>query len=40
MTLPSRSWAFIQKKKHDLKIYIQHNIHCSTAYNSQDMEAI
>ena len=29
----------ISKEKHNSKIYMHPNIHCSTIYNSQDMEA-
>ena len=29
----------IPKEKHNSKIYMHPNIHCSTIYNSQDMEA-
>ena len=41
MIQQSNSWAYIQKKKkkkHNLKIYIHPNVHCSTIYNNQDME--
>ena len=43
MIQESNSWAYIQKKtktkqKHNLKIYIHPNVHCSTIYNSQDVE--
>ena len=29
----------ISREKHDLKGYMHPNVHCSTVYNSQDMEA-
>ena len=29
----------ISGEKHDLKGYLQPSVHCSTVYNSQDMEA-
>ena len=41
MTLQAPSWAYIwgKKKKHDLNGYMHPNVHCSTLYNNQDMEA-
>ena len=36
--LHSHSWAYIGEK-HDSKGYMHSNVHCSTVYNSQDMEA-
>ena len=39
MTLQSHSWA-LSGEKHDLKRYMHPNVHCSTVYNSQDVEAI
>ena len=39
MTLQSHSWAYISREKHDLKGYMDPNVHCSTVYNSQDLEA-
>ena len=38
MTLQSHSWVYIEEK-HDPKGYKHSNVHCSTIYNSQDMEA-
>ena len=35
----SHSWAYIQKKKDNSKRYMYSNAHCSTIYNSQDIEA-
>ena len=29
----------ISGEKHNLKRYMHSNVHCSTVYNSQDMEA-
>jgi len=29
----------VSREKHDLKRYTHSNVHCSTVYNSQDMEA-
>ena len=39
MILKFHSWAYICKKKHNLKKYMHPNVHCGTIYNSQDMEA-
>ena len=42
MTLHSHSWAYIWKKqtnKHNLNGYMHPNVHCSTLYNNQDVEA-
>ena len=39
MTLKSQSWAYIQRKN-GLKKSMHPNVHCSTVYNSQDMETI
>ena len=34
------SWAYIRKRQNsDLKRYMHPNVHCSTIYSSQDMEA-
>ena len=38
MTLQSHAWAYIWRK-HDPKGYMHPDVHCSTVYNSQDMEA-
>ena len=32
-------WAYTWRKKNGSKGYIHPNIHCITAYNSEDMEA-
>ena len=33
------SWAYIQKKTQKIKINLPANVHNSTIYNHQDMEA-
>jgi len=39
MTLQFHSCIYIQRKrKHDPKRYMHSGVHCSTVYNSQDME--
>ena len=38
MSLQAHSWTYIWRKHH-LKGYLQPSIHCSTVYNSQDMQA-
>ena len=38
MTQQSHCWAYTPRKP-ELKEYVYPNVHCSTVYNSQDMEA-
>ena len=38
-TIQSSSLTYYPEKNHNLKRYMQPNVHCSTIYNSQDMEA-
>ena len=33
------SWAFVCRENSNLKRYMHPSVHCSTGYNSQDMEA-
>ena len=39
MILQSHSWAYSPERKQNLKRYMHSNVHGSTIYNSQDMEA-
>ena len=39
MIQQSHSWAYISGENHNPKGYMHPNVHCSTVYNSQDMEA-
>ena len=39
MTLQPHFWAYTQRK-HNLKEYMHPNVHFSTVYYSQDMEAV
>ena len=39
MIQQSHFWAYIWKKLNNLKRYMHLNIHSSTIYNSQDIEA-
>ena len=39
MLVKSHSWACIQEKKHNSKIYMHPNVHNSAVYNDQDMAA-
>ena len=32
--------VIFQRENHNSKTYMHSNVHCSTVYNSQDMEAI